>query len=203
MVLPIKQQTEPTCHKITEKRYYYACFSSLLPHLVILIAMFRYGKQSRQAVSAMSYLAEKYAPDAPLVSSGEVGRERNISVALAAKLLSQMATAGLTVGLTGPGGGYRLARPPGKIRLSQIVSLFERRMDEFPCPIGQGSCGTGDHDQCPLHNDFARLEEDSRLFLENTTLSVFTNKLAAGRKIDKSATGAGKGSPGKKRVIRA
>lgn len=119
----------------------------------------------------MSYLAEKYAPGANAVSSAEVGRERNISVALAAKLLSQMATAGLALGTTGPGGGYRLARPPDQIRLSEIVSLFERSMDEFPCPIGQGACGTGT--PCPLHNDFVRLEENSRSFLENTTLQVF------------------------------
>lgn len=133
--------------------------------------MFRYGKQARHAVAAMSYLAENYAPDATAVSSAEVGRERLISVALAAKLLSQMATAGLTVGTTGPGGGYRLARPPAQIRLSEIVSLFERQMEEFPCPIGKGSCGTGD--PCPLHHDFIRLEENSRLFLEETTLEVF------------------------------
>jgi Rrf2 family iron-sulfur cluster assembly transcriptional regulator len=136
--------------------------------------MFRYGKQSRQAVSAMSYLAEKYTPDAAAVSSAEVGRERHISVALAAKLLSQMATAGLTLGTTGPGGGYRLARPPSQIRLAEIVSLFERSMDEFPCPIGQGACGTGA--PCPLHHDFVRLEENSRAFLEETTLEVFVHQ---------------------------
>jgi Rrf2 family iron-sulfur cluster assembly transcriptional regulator len=136
--------------------------------------MFRYGKQARHAVAAMSYLAEKHAPNAPAVSSAEVGRERLISLALAAKLLSQMATAGLTVGTTGPGGGYRLARPPHKIRLSEIVGLFERQVEEFPCPIGKGSCGTGD--PCPLHNDFIRLEKNSRLFLEETTLAVFAKK---------------------------
>lgn len=133
--------------------------------------MFRYGKLARQAVSAMSYLAGKYAPDAPAVSSAEVGRERKIPVALAAKLLSQMATAGLTHGTTGPGGGYRLARPPEKIRLSEIVSLFERGMDEYPCPFGPGFCGTGD--PCPLHHDFLRLEAEGRSFLEETTLGVF------------------------------
>ena len=122
----------------------------------------------------MSYLAEKYSTNSASVPSAEVGRERHISVALAAKLLSQMATAGLTIGTTGPGGGYRLARPPKKIRLSEIVSLFERQMDEFPCPIGKGSCGTGD--PCPLHHDFIRLEENSRLFLQDTTLAVFAKK---------------------------
>ncbi|MBC8128509.1 MAG: Rrf2 family transcriptional regulator [Gloeobacteraceae cyanobacterium ES-bin-144] len=137
--------------------------------------MFRYGKLSRQAVSAMSYLAEKYSPTAVAVSSAEVGRERKIPVALAAKLLSQMATAGLTLGTTGPGGGYRLARPPSKIRLAEIVSLFERSMEEFPCPFGTGWCGTGD--PCPLHDDFVRLEENGRAFLEDTTLDVFAKKV--------------------------
>ncbi|RPJ32533.1 MAG: Rrf2 family transcriptional regulator [Verrucomicrobiaceae bacterium] len=138
--------------------------------------MFRYGKLARQAVSAISYLAEKHAPDAPWVSSAEVGRARKIPTTLAAKLLSQMATAGLTVGTTGPGGGYRLARPPKDIRLAEIVSLFERGMDEFPCPFGPGFCGSGD--PCPLHHDFLRLEENGRNFLERTTLAVFASKAA-------------------------
>lgn len=145
--------------------------------MVLRKAMFRYGKLARQAVSAMSYLAEKHSPEAPAVSSAEVGRERKIPVALAAKLLSQMATAGLTHGTTGPGGGYRLARSPGKIKLAEIVSLFERGMDEFPCPFGPGFCGFGE--PCPLHHDFLRLEENGRKFLEETTLEVFAKTPAA------------------------
>lgn len=134
-------------------------------------AMFRYGKLARQAVSAISYLAEKYTPDAAAVSSAEVGRARKIPTALAAKLLSQMAGAGLTLGTTGPGGGYRLARPPKEIHLSEIVTLFERAMHEFPCPFGEGWCGTGA--PCPLHEDFLKLEGTGRKFLEQTTLAVF------------------------------
>lgn len=133
--------------------------------------MFRYGKLARQAVSAISYLAEKHAPDAPAVSSAEVGRERKIPKALAAKLLSQMAGAGLTQGTTGPGGGYRLARQPSEISLAEIVALFERSMEEFPCPFGEGWCGNGD--PCPLHDSFLKLEENGRQFLECTTLAVF------------------------------
>ncbi len=133
--------------------------------------MFRYGKLARQAVSAISYLAENHGPDSPPVSSSEVGLARKIPATLAAKLLSQMSGAGLTQGTTGPGGGYRLARPPGEIPLSEIVALFERGMDELPCPLGEGWCGSGD--PCPLHNDFLKLEENGRKFLEQTTLAVF------------------------------
>jgi len=136
--------------------------------------MFRYGKLARQAVSAMSYLAEHYQPDGRFVSSAEVGRERKIPSALAAKLLSQMAGAGLATGVTGPGGGYRLARSSEKITLAEIVNLFERGMDEFPCPLGKGHCGTGEH--CALHNDFAQLEKHGHKFLSMTTLAVFAKE---------------------------
>lgn len=138
---------------------------------MIITAMFRYGKLARQAVSAMSFLAENHSPNGGCVSSAEVSKNRKIPIALAAKLLSQMSSAGLTVGVTGPGGGYRLARPPETIPLSEIVNLFEREMIEFPCPFGTGWCGSGD--PCPLHEDFLKLEEISRHFLEQTTLAVF------------------------------
>jgi Rrf2 family protein len=136
--------------------------------------MFRYGKLARQAVAAMSYLAEHHAPDAPPISSAEVGRARKIPAALAAKLLSEAASAGLTRGVTGPRGGYWLAKPPEKISLAEIVGIFEREMEEYPCPFGPGWCGTGN--PCPLHEDFLRLEASGRKFLEETTLAVFVGK---------------------------
>ena len=101
---------------------------------------------------------------------------RNIPTALAAKLLSEAASAGLTKGITGPGGGYRLARPPEEIRLADIVGIFEREITEFPCPFGPGWCGSGN--SCPLHNDFLKLEENRRRFLEETTLAVFVKEAA-------------------------
>jgi Rrf2 family iron-sulfur cluster assembly transcriptional regulator len=139
--------------------------------------MFRYGKLARQAVAAMSYLAECYRPEAAAVSSAEVGRVRKIPTALAAKLLSEAASAGLARGTTGPGGGYRLARPPQEIRLADIVGIFEREMEEYPCPFGPGWCGSGN--PCPLHNDFLKLEASGRKFLEETTLAVFVKKSRA------------------------
>jgi Rrf2 family iron-sulfur cluster assembly transcriptional regulator len=140
--------------------------------------MFRYGKLARQAVSAMSYLAERHAPNGPAISSGDVGRARNIPAALAAKLLSEAASAGLVRGVTGPGGGYRLAKAPEEIRLADIVVIFEREMTEYPCPFGPGWCGSGN--PCPLHESFLKLEEIGKRFLEDTTLAVFV-KHGAGK----------------------
>jgi len=133
--------------------------------------MVRYGKLARQAVSVISYLAERYQTDAPAISSSEIGRVRKIPAALAAKLLSQASAAGLVLGTIGPGGGYRLAKPPGQIRLVDIVSLFGRSQEESLCPYSLDWCGNGD--PCPLHEGFVKLRENARVFLEETTLAVF------------------------------
>lgn len=133
--------------------------------------MFRYGKLARQAVSAISYVAERYQVEAAAVSSADVGKARKIPKALAAKLLSEAAAAGLLRGTTGPGGGYRLARPPEEISLMEVVELFERPLVDSPCPFGPGWCGKGE--PCPLHNDFEKLEVKIRGFLEGTNFAVF------------------------------
>ena len=133
--------------------------------------MLRYGKLARQAVSVISYIAERYDVNAPAISSSEIGRARKIPAALAAKLLSQASAAGLVLGTTGPGGGYRLAKPPGKIRLVDIVSLFGRSQEESLCPYSLDWCGNGA--PCPLHEGFVKLRENARVFLEETTLAVF------------------------------
>lgn len=133
--------------------------------------MFRYGKLARQAVSAVSYVVERHGPDSPAVSSAEVGKARGIPKALAAKLLSEAASAGFLHGTTGPGGGYRLAKPPATISLMDVVSLFERPLEDSPCPFGPGWCGKGE--PCPLHEDFTKLEEKVRAFLNGTTFDVF------------------------------
>ncbi len=136
--------------------------------------MLRYGKLARQAVSVISYVAERYETDAPAISSSEIGRARKIPAALAAKLLSQASAAGLVLGTTGPGGGYRLAKPPGEIRLVDIVSLFGRTQEESLCPYSLDWCGNGE--PCPLHNGFNEIREHARAFLEDTTLAVFAKK---------------------------
>ena len=119
----------------------------------------------------MSYLAEVYATREGLVTSAEVGEARQMPKALAAKLLSEASSAGLVLGTTGPKGGYRLAKVPEEITLADIVWVYEKRPEEYPCPFGPGWCGTGN--PCPLHDGFVELGKQSDEFLEETTLAVF------------------------------
>ncbi|MCC6353824.1 MAG: Rrf2 family transcriptional regulator [Verrucomicrobiae bacterium] len=130
--------------------------------------MFIYGKTSANAIAVMSYLA---ADPKRRAGSGEIAKSRGISRALTAKLLTQLAAAGLVAGQPGPGGGYTLAKSAGKISLMDIVSLFEQTQVPILCPFGQNWCGRGD--PCPLHNTISGMIDANLRFMKNTRLSVF------------------------------
>ena len=130
--------------------------------------MFTYGKTATNAIAVMSYLAAK-APHR--VGSAVIGRERNLSPVFTTKLLSRLASAGYLNSQPGPGGGYALTKDPAKIRLIEIVALFEQIDDGSRCPFGAGWCGHGE--PCPLHDTIIDLGTRNRRFLEETRLSVF------------------------------
>jgi Rrf2 family protein len=133
--------------------------------------MFIYGKTSANAIAVMSYLA---ADPGSRAGSGEIAKSRGISRALTAKLLTQLASAGLVRGQPGPGGGYTLAKPAKEICLFDIVSLFEQTAQPSVCPFGHGWCGNGD--PCPLHETIGKMLDGNLAFLEKTSLAVFARK---------------------------
>lgn len=134
--------------------------------------MFIYGKTAANGIAVMSYLA---ADPNRRAGSAEIGAARGISKTLTAKLLTQLAAAGLVVGQPGPGGGYKLARPPKDICLLDIVSLFEQTNPTSICPFGHGWCGHGD--PCPLHDTLTGMVAANQRFMEETNLSVFLSSI--------------------------
>ncbi len=133
--------------------------------------MFIYGKTSANAIAVMSYLA---ADTSRRAGSAEIAKSRGISKALTAKLLTQLATAGLVAGQSGPGGGYTLAKPAARICLMDVASLFEQTEPPSLCPFGHNWCGKGD--PCPLHDTLAEMVAANRSFMEKTTLAIFMAK---------------------------
>ncbi|MEI6492272.1 MAG: Rrf2 family transcriptional regulator [Verrucomicrobiota bacterium] len=133
--------------------------------------MFIYGKTSANAIAVMSFLA---ADPKRRAGSGEIAKARKISQALTAKLLTQLAAAGLVHGQPGPGGGYTLAKPPKKICLLDIASLFEQTEPPSLCPFGHDWCGVGE--PCPLHNMIDGMIDSNRAFMKKTTLDVFEGR---------------------------
>ncbi|MFO7725272.1 MAG: Rrf2 family transcriptional regulator [Oceanipulchritudo sp.] len=134
--------------------------------------MFPYGKTAANAVAAMSYLAQSHGDPPRKVNSAEISRERGISKALVAKILTILSQAGLVAGSPGPGGGYYLARDPEKICLFDIIEHFERTDQPVSCPFGPEWCGN--KAPCPLHDKILELNRQAEEFLRSNRLSAFS-----------------------------
>jgi Rrf2 family transcriptional regulator, iron-sulfur cluster assembly transcription factor len=143
------------------------------------VRMLRCGKTAQSAIAAMSHLAENYDGGKTRLSSEDVARNRQLPQPLVAKVLTILSTASLVNGTRGPGGGYWLARAPGKITLADITARFEKEFDGMLCPFGPGWCGSGD--PCPLHDQLVSLNREWDEFLHRTTLDVFAKNPGARR----------------------
>jgi Rrf2 family transcriptional regulator, iron-sulfur cluster assembly transcription factor len=146
-----------------------------------------YGKTSQSAIAAMSRLAQAYGEKC-LLSSADIARDRKLPQTLVAKLLTMLSQAGLVIGARGPGGGYRLARAPGRITLLEIVTVFERLDGRTVCPFGPDWCGS--NEPCPLHDAYVQFSERFDSFLRQTKLDVFCPKPPSARKKGKSKRSA-------------
>jgi Rrf2 family protein len=129
-----------------------------------------YGKTAQHAIAAMSRLAEVYAEKRRLNSS-EIAEDRGLPRPIIAKVLTELSQAGLVIGSPGPGGGYALAKPPGKITLYEVAELFDRMSQNISCPFGPNWCGSGA--PCPLHDQLAELREQVVRFLKTSTFAEF------------------------------
>lgn len=132
-----------------------------------------HGKATETAIAAIGFLAEHYDGGETKHSAAEMAKARGLQGPFVSKVLTELARAGLVIGVRGPGGGFTLARAPESIRLHEVSDLFERTPGDA-CPFGGGICGVGA--KCPLHDKFARVRAASEKILHDTTFGVFRSK---------------------------
>ena len=94
-----------------------------------------------------------------------LGRPRNYL----SKILHQLASAGVLDSSRGPGGGFRLARPPEELRLIEVVRQFDDVPREPVCLLGWNRCS--DDDPCPAHARWRTLSAPLADFFEQTSLA--------------------------------
>ena len=136
--------------------------------------MIRYGKMVQTAVAVTSRLAETYGKDDIVTSSLDIAQSRHLPKPNVAKVLTVLAKHKLVTGAPGPGGGYRLAKPPQSISLFDIVEIFEKQSDVQPCPLGPNWCGNGP--KCAFHDKFLALKEKNEHFLKSTNFGAFRDR---------------------------
>ena len=136
--------------------------------------------RGRYAVTAMLDLAMHEdsahgvhsAHSVPSTLSG-VAQRRSIPLAYLEQLFARLSRRRLVVGVRGPGGGYRLARPVDSISLAQIMRAAGEGMEATRCG-GAADCHGGA--RCLTHELWHDLEQCIENFLQNITLGSLVRR---------------------------
>ncbi len=128
------------------------------------------------ALRAMAWLARQ--PQAAVVLGRDLSRETEIPPAYLTKILLALRNAGLVETIRGTGGGYRLHKPAAKIRLIDIVEVFEGRNNGTACLL-QHDKVCSEQDPCSGHAVWGELRQTYLRLLRSTTLAEIADTVAA------------------------
>jgi len=130
-------------------------------------AMFRYG------IRALAIMSERYGEQP--VSAKEISELEDISPSFLEQLLAHLRRHDIIVGVRGPGGGFRLKKPPEEILVSDIVEALEGSFYVSSCLNANCEGKRGNpcerFDDCVVVPMLKRLEGDITNVLSSYTLA--------------------------------
>lgn len=114
-----------------------------------------------------------------LVPLSEMSRRQDISLPYLEQLFVKLRRANLVESVRGPGGGYRLARPPSEIRVSDILEAVDETVSALHTGAGASGGLSGSKAQSLTNRLWEGLSAHVYVFLHQTRLSdVVQNELA-------------------------
>lgn len=125
--------------------------------------------KGRYAMVALADLAAQ--PSDALVSLAEISRRQDISLPYLEQLFVKLRRGGLVESVRGPGGGYRLARPPEAIRISEIMQAVEETVSALHEGAGASGAHSGTRAQSVTNRLWESLSAHVYVFLHQTRLS--------------------------------
>lgn len=115
---------------------------------------------------------------AGLVSLGDISERQSISLPYLEQLFVKLRRAELVTSVRGPGGGYRLARSPSEIRVSDILAAVDETVDAMHKGAGASGGASGSRAQSLTNRLWEGLSAHVYVFLHQIRLSdVIGNEL--------------------------
>ncbi len=113
-----------------------------------------------------------------LTSLAEISKRQDISLPYLEQLFVKLRRAGLVESARGPGGGYRLARSPDSIRVSEILGAVDETVSALHTGAGASGGVSGSRAQSLTNRLWEGLSAHVYVFLHQTRLSdVIQNEL--------------------------
>lgn len=141
-----------------------------------------YTDSGKYAIRAVTYLAA-CDPDRLPIAAADVAEAEDIPPYYLAKVLQDLARAGLLASVRGRGGGFLLDRPPQSITVLEVIEAAENiaRLEK-ECVLGLDECS--DLAPCPLHAMWKAYRESMLTRLSEMTVADLVVELE--RKRDKT-----------------
>jgi Rrf2 family iron-sulfur cluster assembly transcriptional regulator len=118
-------------------------------------------------------------PAGDLVTLGDISRRQDVSLPYLEQLFVKLRRAGLVESVRGPGGGYRLSRPPTEIRVVDVLAAVDETVDAMHKGAGASGALSGSRAQSLTNRLWQSLSAHVYVFLHQTRLSdVVDNTLA-------------------------
>jgi len=127
--------------------------------------------KGRYAVTALADIALNGG--AQPVTLAEIAERQDISVAYLEQLFVRLRRAGIVESVRGPGGGYLLARPASELRVSDVMTAVDERLNAMGCNgrwEAEGGCGKS-QEACLTHNLWEQLSAHVHVFLSQTSVA--------------------------------
>ena len=121
--------------------------------------------KGKYAVTAVLDLALHESND--FIAISDLAERQSIPGPYLEQLFRYLRKADILISHRGPSGGYKLSRPRDEIKIGQIISAVEDRMDATQC-LGEGNCSAGS--KCLAHNLWTDLNHQVQSFLMNKSL---------------------------------
>lgn len=128
-------------------------------------------RQADYALRTVLYLARLGAHQR--ASTNKIAVEQKIPISFLAKIISQLAVAGMLETSRGARGGVSLAIPPSEISLLAVVEAIDGPIWLNECVADPESCYFGAN--CPLHNIWCQAQGELVQQLKSTTFDMLVN----------------------------
>jgi Rrf2 family iron-sulfur cluster assembly transcriptional regulator len=125
--------------------------------------------KGRYAMVALADLAS--VRDDQLVSLADISKRQDISLPYLEQLFVKLRRAGLVESARGPGGGYRLARAPQDIRVSDVMEAVDETVSALHTGAGATGAHSGSKAQSLTNRLWESLSAHVYVFLHQTRLS--------------------------------
>ena len=120
-------------------------------------------------------------------AEGSIGRaadgiaaRQDISLSYLEQLFAKLRRGGLVTSVRGPGGGYRLSRPSGELRIADIILAVYEPIRAVRCKPGATLGCRGDRSRCLTHDLWEELSNQIHLYLNSVTLADVCDRRVLG-----------------------